>query len=561
MVALALRVTGMTWGLPASDGWDDDGVAPRDFLVGVAMTYWPGHHYTYPPLQLLILAVASAPVWITALLHAPSLAPDAIVHSFIAVPTMTALAVIARAVTAAMSLAVLWNVARIGEELMGTRRAGVWAAAACACSSIFTYYSQTTNLEVPYLFWSALAARALVRGISRRDVRGLRRVPILAALAIATKDQAYAVFLVGVPLSAVAWVVIDGWARERAWSIARELLVGAGVGLAILAVVDGALINPSGFADRVHMLLGSASQDHAFYARSTAGRLAVLRDTLLAFPNFYTWAFAPWAVLGIVRCALRADPAKRAAGLVPLWLAVSFTIAFNMAARRSEARFELPQMTMWGLYAGIAFDALTARGDGVRGGRSSGWLRWAIAGACVAVALFRCIAVDAAMVLDPRYDAEAWLRGHVQPGDHVEAYGNNVHLLRFPEGAYVERVEPSPVEGRNPLPGVVEVSDRYSNVDARQPRFVVVSEFWAHRYLIEDAESGGLGGFVSTSQARLQADTDSRAYFHALRDGRLDYRWAHLSGWSSPIWPQVDIHESLTRPVWIFERSPPAEHP
>ena len=79
---------------------------------------------------------------------------------------MTALAVIARAVTAAMSLAVLWNVARIGEELVGTRRAGVWAAAGCACSSIFTYYSQTTNLEVPYLFWSTLALRALIRGIS-----------------------------------------------------------------------------------------------------------------------------------------------------------------------------------------------------------------------------------------------------------------------------------------------------------------------------------------------------------------------------------------------------------
>jgi hypothetical protein len=552
--ALALRLTGLTWGLPASDGWDDDGIAPRDFLVGVAMTFWPGHHYTYPPLQPLLLAAVSAPVWVLALAHAPSLAPDAVIHTFIAVPTMTALAVIARAVAAVMSLGVLWNVARIGRELGGTRRAGVWTAGACACSSVFTYYAQTTNLEVPYLFWSTLALEALVRAISRHDLRLLRRVPVLAAMAIATKDQAYAMFLAGLPLAAVVWLALDPWARARSWPIVRALALGACLGVAILALVDGAIVNPSGFADRVHMLLGSASQDHAFYPKSAAGRAAAVRDTLLAFPRFYSWAFAPWTLAGLWLAARASAPEKRAAGLAPLWLAVSFTLAFNAAARRSELRFGLPQAMVWGLYAGLAFDALTSRGlAGVRWRR---WLAWAIAVPCLAVAAFRCVAVDAAMVLDPRYDAEAWLRAQVRPGDHVEAYGNNVHLPRFPQAAVVERVDPSPVEGRNPLPGVVEVSDRFSNVDSRRPRFVLVSEFWAHRYLMED-DSDGSGRVFSPAQQMLQADTDSRAYFHALRDGGTDYRWAHKSEFSSRFWPAVDIHESLNQAVWIFERAAP----
>jgi hypothetical protein len=555
--ALALRLTGLTWGLPASDGWDDDGVAPRDFLVGVAMTYWPGHHYTYPPLQLLLLALASAPVWATALARAPSLAPDVVIHTFIAVPTMTALAVVARAISAAMSIGVLWTIARIGRELGGTRRAGVWAAAACGCSSVFTYYAQTTNLEVPYLFWSTLALEALVRALLGRDVRALRRVPLLAAMAVATKDQAYAMFLAGLPLAAVTWIAVDPWARARSWLVLRELALGACLGLALLAVVDGAIINPSGFADRVHMLLGSASQDHAFYPKSAAGRLAALRDTLLAFPQFYSWAFAPWTALGVWRVVRAQAPEKRAAGLAPLWLALSFTFAFNATARRSELRFELPQTTVWGLYAGLAFDAFTSRA--IPGGRWARGLSWAVAGLCVAIAVFRCLAVDAAMVLDPRYDAEAWLRAQVRPGDHIEAYGNNVHLPRFPAAAVVERVDPSPIDGRNPLPGVLEVSDRFSNVDARHPRFIVVSEFWAHRYLMEDDDSEGAGRVFSPAQQALQTDTDSRKYFHALRDGATGYRWAHRSEFSSAFWPEVDIHESLSQAVWIFERPEAAD--
>ena len=174
--------------------------------------------------------------------------------------------------------------ARIGQELGGTRRSGVWAAAACASSSIFTYYAQTTNLEVPYLFWSTLALEALVRALSRRDLRSAPARPASSPMAVATKDQAYAVFLAGLPLAALTWLALDPWARARSWPIFRELALGACLGLALLAVVDGAVTTPTGFADRVRMLLGSAGQDHAFYAKSTAGRVAALRDTLLAFP-------------------------------------------------------------------------------------------------------------------------------------------------------------------------------------------------------------------------------------------------------------------------------------
>ena len=71
--AAGLRLAGLAWGLPAADGWDDDGFAPRNFLTALALTWKPGSFFTYPPLHAILLAIPSLPVAAWALAHAPSL--------------------------------------------------------------------------------------------------------------------------------------------------------------------------------------------------------------------------------------------------------------------------------------------------------------------------------------------------------------------------------------------------------------------------------------------------------------------------------------------------------
>jgi hypothetical protein len=556
-LALVLRLAGPFWGLPNSDGWDDDGVAPRDFLPGILQTYWPGHHYTYPPLHLILLAVASAPVWLARLMHARDLAPATVVATFIHVPTMTALAVIGRLASAALSLGLLWNTAKIGEDLGGSARAGAWVAAACALNATFTYYSQTTNLDGPYLFWGVWSLRWLIRAVVHDEPRALRRSLVLAALSVATKDQAYALFILTVPATLSAWLLLDRGGRAP-WSVGlREAAIGAALALPLLLLIDGAVTNPSGFHERLRFLLGTASQDHAYYAKTWAGRVNLLHDLALQFDKFYPVVFAPIGAVGLVIAAIAPDARRRLAGLVPLLAALSFTIAFDMTARRTENRFILPQSLMLGVYIGMALDALQTRlaGCGTAAHRSAWGLAVATA-LLAATALFGCVAVDVAMILDPRYDAEAWMAAHVPPGGRVEVYDNNVHLPRFPSQARVERVDTTPVASRNPLLSVEEVSDRFSNVEARRPDFIVVSEFWAGKYLVDPEVLKSLGFVPSSSQLAMARDTDSRAFFHALLDGTLNYRRAHVSGWTSTFWPRVDLHASLTREVWIFERKP-----
>src|SRR5262249_44366015 len=143
----------MDWGLPGSDGWDNDGVAPRDFLPGLASSFTPGHFYTYPPVHLAILAILTLPITCVALVRAPSMAIPDIVGEIIKVPYMTATAYVARFVSLGMSLATVVFIARIAEEVRAhelgidppakdtrVRTAGYAAAAFAGVNASLTYY-------------------------------------------------------------------------------------------------------------------------------------------------------------------------------------------------------------------------------------------------------------------------------------------------------------------------------------------------------------------------------------------------------------------------------------
>ena len=298
LAALLLRVAGLAWGLPASDGWDDDGVAPRNFLVGVVQTYQPGSFFTYPPLHMLILMVLTLPGWLLAILQAPSLAPHDVIQTFIQIPTMTGFAIVARLVAIVLSLATIHLVGRMAELAAG-RRAGLFAASACALNAILTYYGQVSNLDVPYLFWAALSLLLWMRLIAEHDVTRIRGACLCAAAAIATKDQAYAVFLVSIPAAIILWFALDPWPRAHARSVALRLAGWSLAALLALLAVDGALTNPGGFMRRLAFLAGPASRDYAQYEPDPSGWLALLMDAGVNLSRAWSGAVAGSAALGI----------------------------------------------------------------------------------------------------------------------------------------------------------------------------------------------------------------------------------------------------------------------
>lgn len=551
-----LHGVGLSWGMPASDGWDVDGVAPRDVLPGLAQTYTPGQFYTYPPLHLAILSALTAPVTLAAAAKASSTALSAVIKEILLPPYMTTIAMVARVVSLVMSVGIALSLAKIAEEVAPpARRRGVSVAVALivAVGAPFTYYSHVTNLDVPHLFWAWLAALSMVRALARGEPRRVRTAAVLAACAVATKDQAYAMFLVALPVLLLAWIASS---RELGKQIAKDAAIGGALAIALLLLIDGAVTNPSGFRARLAFLRGSASQDFATYSNDATGRWLVAIDTVKIWSRHYPPVLGALALAGLVDLvrALRRSRAQLLAGLVPLALALSFTLAFNMAARRVEERFTLPQVLAGAFYAGFALErvwsALGATAPSAR------WLGRAVAIALLGHGAWLAVRVDATMLQEPRYDAERWLREHARAGDTIETHGLNVYLARFPSGPgapKVVRVDPSPTDERNPMPGIEEVRAELSAIGERRPRFVVVSECYVWRFMERDL-GGTEGRIVPITQRRSASDADATTFFQGLFRGRLGYHLASESRIRSETFPPYLLHASLGCPMFVFER-------
>ncbi len=556
MTAAGLRLAGLAWGLPAADGWDDDGFAPRNFLTALALTWKPGAYFTYPPLHALLLALPSLPVAGWALAHAPSLSQHDVIATITQPRYMTYFAVLARLISLAMSLGIIWTIGEmarlvargaLGESRAAPSksRAGLFAAGACTLNFALTYYGQVSNLDVPYLFWGLLSLLWCMRAVTEEAPRRFWLAALFGAAAVATKDQAYALFLLSLPVFLLLWFLIDRWPRAHAGQVLKSLLPAAAVALLLLLLVDGAVTNAGGFARRIAFLTGPASRDYAEYVRGPSGWFALLADMLGYFARGYGVLLTALAAAGLGLHFIRSKGALRLAGALPLLAAISFTLCFNFAALRSDDRFLLPQGVLATFYIGIAADALAFS--------TRNWLRLAgraLLAVTALLALHWCVAINAAMLLDPRYDAEAWLAGHVKPGDTIETYGQNCFLPRFPQQALVTRIGQGDLRLRNPLPGVTERQEPF--IAPRQPRFIVLSLAWARRYLRAGVPLAG-GRIYSPLQQADFANGDAHLYFAALAGQKLNYRLAHAAAYRG-LWPVVHIHDSLDETIWIFER-------
>lgn len=550
LVAGLLRLASLGWGLPGTTGWDDDGIAPRDFLFGVYKTYAPGSFYTYPPLHLILLTTLTTPVWIPVLLGAKSLAQPDMIAAFLQVPLMTVLAVVARLVSIAMSLGTTVFVGKMA-EVVGGKRAGLFAASACALNAGLTYYGQVTNLDGPYLFWCSLSLWLWMRLIVEHDLRHIRWAMLFAGAAVATKDQAYAIFLLSTPAVLALWLASDPWPKRHVGELFTTLSVWFAAVVALLLLLDGAITNPFGFGRRILFLTGPASQAYASYEASWRGALGLLRDAWMLAPNFLPAIALLLGFLGIVLHMVQAHEraSVKVATMIPFLAIISFTVAFNLVALRADNRFLLPQTVLLSVYIGLFVDWIASQ--------ERVWVRYAalvLVAAVATYAFYQCLGVDGAFLHDPRYDAERWLASNVRPGQTIETYGDNVYLPRFPETVSVVRVDEGLLVGRNPVFHAKDLHEKFAAVEDRRPQFIVVSGRWVSDYLLDPSVDNGQK--LSNGRLKLVEDSEGRDYFRRLFAGRLAYRLAHVSAYSSAWWPTPRIYESLAQPVFVFRRAP-----
>src|SRR5438094_344792 len=168
-------------------------------------------------------------------------------------------------------------------------------------SPVTVYYAHTTNLDIPYLCWTTAGLWLAVR-VVRGDaaVRTHVLLGAAAALAIATKDQAYACFaLLPVP---ILW---------RRWQAGRPLdtalLAALASFAAVYALASLLAVDPSGYLGHARQLTGPANP-YAGVPLSAARVVRVSLRTASATASTLGWPFALAGVAGLVLAAVRRTP-------------------------------------------------------------------------------------------------------------------------------------------------------------------------------------------------------------------------------------------------------------
>jgi 4-amino-4-deoxy-L-arabinose transferase-like glycosyltransferase len=463
--ALVLGSWGLRWGLPSEFGWAPDEVLPADVDAAVAQRFAHGWHTKYPPLHFALLAAASAPVRVAgrALGWEAARVRDA---------RMTA----GRVLSLALSLGLLVLVYRCGRE-MGDAWAGVLAAALLALSVPFAYYAKMANLDVPYLFWFALSLLFFLRALRRAQPRDFALFAFAAAAAVATKDQAFALYVLTAPF--LVWEIVRRRRAEGSRSALlrdRRLTMLLAVGAIAFAVLSGALFNPGGWVAHVRLIAGPASSAFRMFDQGLGGHLELLGQTArhLAFVMGGPSLLA--ALAGLVLAGR--ERARHRLWLSSLVPAVSYVLFFPLVVLYIYDRFLLPVALVLSLLGGLAL---------ARAWRAGAWPLRAATLAVLAFAAARAASVDVLLARDSRYAVEDWLRREVGPSPLVAAVGPLEYLPRF-DGLHWRRLGPA--------------ASRLAQVN---PEVVVVNADYARR-----ADEG----------------TGERAFYTALDDGSLGYQVA-----------------------------------
>ncbi len=543
------------WDLPSSFGWENDGIAPRDLFGGLSNNLKPGAAHRYPLLHYLWVGLGSLPALLVAVLSDSDFSASAIQERVLSVPCMTAVSLVAKLISIAMSALTLSTAARIARRTH-SELAGRLAALSLAVMASFSYYARTSNLDGPYLFWSFLALDRLLDCGESPTRRNYLLFGALVAAAVATKDQAYAGFVLTAP-GYLAFFALRARASERR---VRALGLGWAALGAVLGygVLSGALVNPTGFLARVALLRGPNREDYRQYEPTLAGRAANLEDLWHAH-GAHAWStpLLALALLGVVTAVVRSLRARTNVGLalLPLVYGVSHLVFFALVVGRAQHRFMLPTYAALSIYAGSgAARLLTLRAP--RGVRSA--LSYALA-ALFAWNGLRVAALAAVGFLDARQRVEALLEDEA-PGTRVETYGLTVYQPRFDRlsGPIVTRVDPlSSPHRRNPIHGVTELQAPYGMALKRAPDVVVVADYFAERFV--GRPPAREGRMTSRERARAQADSDAREYFARIFDGHLPgYRMREV-GPLVPAWLELlvpyRVHGSVGGTYRYLERA------
>ena len=506
-LGIALYFPAINWGLPATFSWSQDTIAGVRTLG--AVEEWPARwRGVYPPLHYLVLRAAYEPVlrhWSTSggLVLDPQTGRSALAEP--QAPKTGVLFLIAGLLSATMAVGaglVLYAAAR---QLTDDDAPAVAAAAAFMIGADFTYFAHLGNVDVPSLFWfvgSVFFYLRLCREVTLRDAALLG---LFGSLAISTKDATACAY----PGMAVALLAIEirrqptwrSFLRKTLESLhRREWIAGLAAFTIPYVLLNGVLWNLRDYITR--MKHGLAITSDAVYAQHHRYNDLV---ELLRAVGHYAASSVGWPMLAAMLLAVVYTLRRhRTTALLILVPAASYLLLLLSTARFVYARFLFPVLALFAILVGITAGDLWKR-------KLFGmWTRNLIVFAVLVPSVAYAMAVNAEMLTDSRYDAEAWFLEHVRSPADVGAFCKPQYLPRLHELGYATFL----------------VEMERESFDHPQPEYLVLSSFDYEDY--DDSQQRCMNDLLNERLGYREVARFQRRFLGAGAS------YLGLAGWGTP---------------------------
>ncbi|MCL1911139.1 MAG: glycosyltransferase family 39 protein [Leptospirales bacterium] len=513
LVNAALFITGIWWGLPSSEDWHSDSLAPYHPLLGLSQLFSFGYLNKYPLVHQFILSVLNIPVAAAAFINSNPMDGLSLTKFIMLLRSpeyATLLTLTDRLVSALMGLGIIYYMYKCVKELFGGRTA-VFAAFLLTFDAVFNFYAHMAKVEVPYIFWAFLGMYMLIRVVKYERTRDYIYLALFSCLCYGTKDQGYAVFVLPFILYLIVYKAVYREAGQTIIkAVFRKNFLLFGLAFIVFSIItQNMLFNWEGFAYRFEILTGWNGQRSIAYTFNPAGILALFTDCArsiidsgIGLPLFLLY------VTGAVFFIINRHRVRREFFLEAIFIVMSLSvyIFFIQLIRQSSVRFLMPiaiSMTVYGAYfLNFLYEKL------------KGKTRRAVFAALAAVFIYSfyfVLSVDMNFLNDLRYKAEDWMKKNIPADSTLEYYSYLHYLPRFSKDVYAYRVTNDALE-----------------IEKRAPDFIVLTSHYYPRFLGSAEETEVIDGRIQSTQKSLQMKktTDFYRFFNNLFEAKLNYRQA-----------------------------------
>lgn len=534
-IALLAYLPGFWWGTPHAtapdrrQGWGVDDEPPLGPLAQLKDMITPGPsanpNLGYPMLHPFMVLGVFSPYLAYLKTTGKLAAPSATYPYGLADPVraLHVLGLIAHLLSVVLAAGIVLAAFEIGRLLWGSSE-GQWAAAFALLSYPMFYYSRTSNVDVPVLFftaWGLVAfARCLKLGVT---VRRIALLGALGGLAIATKEPAFASFI-GVPFALLFAPMDSRIEGPRSAVLTKAALAGVTCAVATYLVGSGAVIDPERWIshlDFVRHRVGEVTEGDlsfvTFYARTPDGDRKLAGRLLL---NLAATMTLPGLLLALGGLAISFRRTPRAT-----WFAVttvSYVLVLFFSARAAQLRYLMPAAFPLAVFAGFAAASAVRVKRGVLSLATI-----AVSAAAIVLATLRAIDLTYAMLRDSRYAAGTWLSSVSKPGDLLEFFGPIQKNPSLPR--YIVSKRETDAEGEGTASHTDDQTFERIRLGwaARRPRFILLMPDYTSKpgepysatcppRVFADLQNGALG-YVLTRQF------ETPALFPWARRPALDY--------------------------------------